>query len=196
MVGMLYFCGVGLMKEMYTMKKILTVSAALFIALSSIAQEHLSFMGIPIEGSMKSFCEQLADKGFENIGNEGSVAMFTGVFTGREAYVGVDSDDTGNNVYSVAVAFEPSHEWRVLVDTYNYYKDLYTRKYGEPKSTIEQNKAIQSDGSNGQLMAEVNDRKATWCSLRRCIHLLSRRSKRGSQDTEILGGYLSQVGRL
>lgn len=35
-----------------------------------MAQEHLSFKGIPIEGSMTEFCQKLKTKGFTSIGQE------------------------------------------------------------------------------------------------------------------------------
>lgn len=49
--------------------------------------------------------------------------------------------------------FDSSGEWNILVNTYDYYKDLYIRKYGEPTVSRENNPA-RSD-SNIALMAEV-----------------------------------------
>ena len=148
------------------MKKSIFVLVALFLGLTSMAQEHLSFKGISIEGSMESFCEKLADKGFTELGNDGNTTLFTGDFTGRNATVGVISDDDGENVYSVVVLFDSSGEWNVLVSTYKYYKDLYTRKYGKPTKTIEKNSELMSmNPSNTGLMAEVHQGRVTWGSL-------------------------------
>ena len=80
--------------------------------------------------------------------------MFTGDLTGRKATVGVTATDDGKNVFAVIVFFDPSGEWNTLVNTYDYYKDLYTRKYGEPTISKENNPA-RSD-SNTALMAEVH----------------------------------------
>ncbi len=147
------------------MKKSIFVLVALFLGLTSMAQEHLSFKGIPIEGSMQDFCSKLEDKGFTEMGNDGNTTLFTGDFTGRDATVGVISDDDGENVYSVVVLFDPSGEWNVLVSTYKYYKDLYTRKYGKPKKTVERNRQVELDGSNTGLMAEVHQGRVAWGSL-------------------------------
>lgn len=38
------------------MKKIFITLAVFFAAVNMMAQEHLSFKGIPIEGSMTEFC--------------------------------------------------------------------------------------------------------------------------------------------
>ena len=43
------------------MKKILITLTVLFAVIDIMAQEHLSFKGIPIEGSMTEFCQKLKD---------------------------------------------------------------------------------------------------------------------------------------
>lgn len=137
------------------MRKFLVTITLLFAVINIMAQEHLSFKGIPIEGSMTEFCQKLKAKGFISIGRENNITMFSGDFTGRKATVGVTATDDGKNVFAVVVLFEPSGEWNTLVNTYNYYKDLYTRKYGEPTISKENNPA-RSD-SNTALMAEVHE---------------------------------------
>lgn len=136
------------------MKRISASLILLFAAICIMAQEHLSFKGIPIEGSMTSFCQKLKTKGFTSIGRDSNITLFTGDFTGREATVGVTASDDGKNVFAVIVFFDPSGEWNALVNTYDYYKDLYTRKYGEPAISKENNPALSD--SNTALMAEVH----------------------------------------
>lgn len=126
----------------------------LFAVISLMAQEHLSFKGIPIEGSMTAFCQKLKAKGFTSIGSENNLTLFTGDFTGRNATVGVTATDDGKDVFAVVVLFDPSDEWNALVNTYDYYKDLYTRKYGKPSISKEKNPALSD--SNTALMAEVH----------------------------------------
>lgn len=135
------------------MKKILITLTVLFAVIDIMAQEHLSFKGIPIEGSMTEFCQKLKSKGFTSIGRENNITLFSGDFTGRQATVGVTATDDGKNVFAVVVLFDPSGEWNTLVNTYDYYKDLYTRKYGKP--TISKNNPAHLD-SNTALMAEVH----------------------------------------
>ena len=126
----------------------------LFAVISLMAQEHLSFKGIPIEGSMTAFCQKLKAKGFTSIGSENNLTLFTGDFTGRNATVGVTATDDGKDVFAVVVLFDPSGEWNALINTYDYYKDLYTRKYGKPSISKEKNPALSD--SNTALMAEVH----------------------------------------
>ena len=61
----------------------------LFAVINIMAQEHLSFKGIPIEGSMTAFCQKLKAKGFTQMGRDNNVTMFTGDFTGRQQSVSV-----------------------------------------------------------------------------------------------------------
>lgn len=144
------------------MKKIFISFIILLATVNIMAQEHLSFKGIPIEGSMTEFCKKLKTKGFTPIGQENSVTLFSGDFTGREATVGVTATDDGKNVFAVVVLFNPSKEWNTLVNTYDYYKDLYTRKYGEPTISKEKNPALSD--SNTALMAEVHQGRVVYGS--------------------------------
>ncbi len=134
------------------MKKILASLAVFLAAINIMAQEHLSFKGIPIEGSMTEFCQKLKTKGFTSIGQENNISLFTGDFTGREATVGVTATDDGKNVFAVVVLFEPSGEWNTLVNTYDYYKDLYTRKYGKPSISKEKNPALMAEVHQGTVV--------------------------------------------
>lgn len=68
------------------MKKLIVSFAFVLIALTSYAQsssEHLTFKGIPIEGSMTEFCQKLKSKGFTSIGSENNLALFMGDFTAQ-----------------------------------------------------------------------------------------------------------------
>ena len=136
------------------MRKLVITFTMLFAVISLMAQEHLSFKGIPIEGSMTAFCQKLKAKGFTSIGSENYLTLFTGDFTGRNATVGVTATDDGKDVFAVVVLFDPSGEWNALINTYDYYKDLYTRKYGKPSISKEKNPALSD--SNTALMAEVH----------------------------------------
>ena len=73
----------------YIMKKILASLAVFLAAINIMAQEHLSFKGIPIEGSMTEFCQKLKTKGFTSIGQENNISLFTGDFTGPLCLQGI-----------------------------------------------------------------------------------------------------------
>lgn len=145
------------------MKRAVFTIVVLFVALICSAQEHLTFKGIPIEGSMVSFCQKLKAKGYTQINRDNKITLFTGDFTGRSATIGVVAGDDGKNVFSVAVLFDASEEWNTLVSTYEYYKDLYTRKYGNPATSVE-NIPEYAD-SNTSKMLRLHEGEVTWASL-------------------------------
>lgn len=166
------------------MKKILFTLALVLSAIRVTAQEHLSFMGIPITGSMTEFCEKLKAKGFTlmDMDRENNYSFFSGNFTGRHATILVHSLDDGADVESLMVSFNPSEEWKTLATAYDYYKDLYTSKYGEPTNSREYNPA-RTD-SNTALMAEVHqgtvDYFSFWLVTGGAIRLTLRKSSTGN----------------
>lgn len=144
------------------MKKLIVSFAFVLIALTSYTQsssEHLTFKGIPIEGSMTEFCRKLKAKGFTSIDRENN--LYKGDFTGRNATISVAATDDGKSVFGVAVLFDGSGEWNTLVDMYGYYKDLYTRKYGDPSISNEKNSASDSNYSK---MHKLNQGAVVWSS--------------------------------
>lgn len=145
------------------MKKFILSLVFCCFALFGFAQEHLSFKGIPITGSMTSFCQKLRAKGFTQIGAEGNIRLFKGDFTGRQATVGAVAADNGQDVFSVAVFFDESDSWNTLVSTYQHYKDLYIEKYGNPTRCVENNPSTHD--SNTSLMYELFQGRVTYVSI-------------------------------
>lgn len=96
------------------------------------------------------------------MGSTDNVAIFIGDFTGRQATIGVKATDNGQDVHSVIVVFDNSRDWKNLVGTYNYYKELYNRKYGKPTSCREYNPSRSND--NIILMGELTQGTVTYTS--------------------------------
>lgn len=142
------------------MKHIILSIMLLCTAICGFTQEHLSFKGIPIEGSMTSFCQKLKAKGLVQIGSEGNVRLFKGDFTGRSATIGAVATDNGQDVFAVAVFFDQTDSWNTLVTTYNHYKDLYIEKYGQPSQCVENNPSTSD--SNISLMYELSQGRVTY----------------------------------
>lgn len=145
------------------MKKFLFTLVLACISLWSFSQEHLSFKGIPITGSITTFCQKLKAKGFVQQASQGNVRLFKGDFTGRQASVGVVAADNGQDVFTVAVFFDESDSWNTLVNTYEHYKDLYIEKYGQPTQCVENNPS--NSDSNTSLMYELYQGRVTYASI-------------------------------
>ncbi len=145
------------------MKKYLILFLLCILSVCVYGQEHLSFKGIPITGSMTTFCQKLKAKGFVQVGSEGNIRLFKGDFTGRQATVGAVAADNGQDVFTVAVFFDESDSWNTLVNTYEHYKDLYIEKYGKPTQCVENNPS-RSD-SNTSLMYELFQGRVTYACI-------------------------------
>lgn len=145
------------------MKQLLFTLCIICSVFFANAQEHLSFKGIPIEGSITTFCQKLMAKGFSQIGKEKNIRLFKGNFTGRNASVAVEATDNGQDVHTVYVIFDESDSWKVLVNTYEQYKDLYIEKYGQPSKCMEYNPSHTE--TNTSQMLDLNEGKVTYASI-------------------------------
>ena len=115
-------------------KSLLLLMLVSLLALTSFAQtEHMKFMGIPIDGSLKSFCSQLKKKGFDRDPYETrrkDSRIYIGEFAGHNSKVFVYSDAKSNNVHSVIVNI-PSYEEDVALSIYNNLRQMLIEKYSE-----------------------------------------------------------------
>lgn len=73
--------------------------------------QHMSFLDIPINGSLSSFQNKLANKGFKYNQTESRIApygerVFTGVLNGHKARISVFYDRKTKNVYEVELSME------------------------------------------------------------------------------------------
>ncbi len=100
--------------------------------------EHLTFKGIPIDGTLKEFTAKLKQKGFTHISSEEGVALFSGDFAGYKNCTAIAvSSKERDLVCKVAVIF-PSHDkWSELESDYMSLKRMLTEKYGEPSECVE-----------------------------------------------------------
>ena len=116
------------------MKKLFFTMLLCVISISVSAQAHLTFKGVPIDGSLTSFVEKLKAKGFTSVVNNSDGATMKGNFGGKICKIRVGITKTSKKVYLVIVQVEESDSWRTLKSTYNEYKSLLTTKYGKGKS--------------------------------------------------------------
>ena len=116
------------------MKKLFFAMLLCVISISVSAQEHLTFKGIPIDGSMNSFVEKLKAKGFEPIVVESEGAILKGDFGGNICKTVIFVTKTSKKVHTVGVEVEKSNSWSTLKSTYNDYKSSLTTKYGKGES--------------------------------------------------------------
>ena len=118
------------------MKRILTIAVFIFSFMFVMAQtpnNHLTFKGIPITGTLENFARELGAKGFENIYSDKSCVGFKGEFAGYSGCnIYVFKVPNRNIVYRVGVCLPEKSSWERLEEEYNKFKGMLTSKYGEP----------------------------------------------------------------
>ena len=123
------------------MKRILTIVAFIFSFMFVMAQtpnKYLTFMGIPITGTLENFAQKMEDKGLKKISLAKNAIMFEGEFAGySECKIFVYKVPNRNVVHRVFVFFPKESSWADLEKEYYKFKGMLTNKYGEPASHSE-----------------------------------------------------------
>ncbi|WP_278820537.1 hypothetical protein [Hoylesella nanceiensis] len=127
------------------MKRILIALLFIFSCIGVMAQntnEHLKFMGIPINGTLESFTQKLVAKKIKSIQAAEGVGLFNGTFAGKnDCNIFVATVPNRNIVSKVVVCLPPRETWAWLESDYNQFKQMLTSKYGEPLQHSETFKA-------------------------------------------------------
>ena len=101
--------------------------------------KHLTFKGVPIDGTLKKFVRKMKAAGFtyEN-GKKGSVTL-QGDFAGyKDCSIYVSALQNKDLVCSIGVLFPTFPDWESLERHYHKLKEKLTTKYGEPTETVEE----------------------------------------------------------
>ena len=145
------------------MKRILTIAAFIFSFMFVMAQtsnNHLTFKGIPITGTLEDFAQKMEAKGFRKISSATNFIAFEGEFAGySECKIFVHKVPNRNIVHKVVVFFPKESSWARLEEEYNKFKGMLTNKYGEPTLRSEKFKEgalTFSDSAKMRLLKEGN----------------------------------------
>ncbi len=146
------------------MKAKLLFLILLLLPITIFAQsEHLTFKGIPIDGTLRQFSSQLTQKGFIKLGSENGQAMLTGDFAGyKDCYVFVSSVDQKDLVYLVGVMFPALDQWGLLEANYTKLKKMLTTKYGEPSEVVENFQSMVQPRNDSDKLYELKFDRCTY----------------------------------
>ena len=118
------------------MKRILIALLFIFSCIGAMAQnanDHLKFMGIPINGTLESFTQKLVAKGLKREHAWDNALLLKGTFAGKSGSgVCVMRVPSRNIVYKVVVCLPSKDTWEWLENDYKEFKEMLTTKYGEP----------------------------------------------------------------
>lgn len=122
------------------MKIIILTLTLLLTAMLTFAQstEHLSFKGVPIDGTLSEYVTKMKQNGFLLLSTENEIAILSGDFAGyKDCKVGVSTLKQKDLVYKIVVLFPNKETWSTLSGNYFDLKQMLTEKYGEPSEVFE-----------------------------------------------------------
>lgn len=126
------------------MKKTLLAFFLIFTLSISFAQtttdssKHLSFKGVPIDGTLDQYVLKMKKSGFTLTSTSDGTAILQGDFAGyKDCYVGVSTLKQKDIVHKIGVIFPDRDTWSALSGNYFNLKEMLTEKYGKPTETVE-----------------------------------------------------------
>jgi hypothetical protein len=139
------------------MKKIFVSFFALLFSLMVFAQgEHLKFKGIPIDGELSAFMNEMQKQGFVREAKYENGAIFLGKFAGvNDCYVLVHCPE--GVVTAISVMFPFSDTWDELYGRFSSLKDMLTKKYGYPEVSKEEFQSYTPSSDGMKLFAVEQD---------------------------------------
>ena len=105
---------------------------------STNSEKHMTFKGVPIDGTLNEYVSKMKQSGFTLIGSEDGVAMLKGDFAAyKDCIIGVATLKGKDLVSKITVIFPNRDTWATLASNYFNLKELLTEKYGEPSEVVE-----------------------------------------------------------
>lgn len=143
------------------MKRLFSLLLFAITALSSFAQtkadssKHLSFKGVPIDGTLAEYVSKMKQNGFTHKGTKDGIAILEGDFASyKNCTVGVSTLKQKDLVSKIHVIFPDRETWSALSSNYFNLKDLLTEKYGKPSESVEEFQGYTPD-DDGSKITEV-----------------------------------------
>lgn len=137
------------------MKKIL-LTMLLLAGLSAAAQTgHLTFKGVPIDGTLNEFVGKLKQKGFTQLGKEQGMAILEGDFASFKGCTVAVYEHESGLVNRVGVMFPERDTWSLLYNDYSKLKEMLTQKYGKPSEETEEFQSYSTPRDDNSRMHEV-----------------------------------------
>lgn len=129
----------------------------------SVETQHLTFKGVPIDGTLKEYVEAMKKAGFvykEKTSDGG--AILTGDFAGyKNCRIKVSTLNNCDVVNIIFVQFSDKETWSSLISDYENLKTMLTKKYGKSKKCSEKFTSYVGD-SNGLKMHALRNGEYEW----------------------------------
>ncbi|MCL3851445.1 hypothetical protein M1P97_09120 [Parabacteroides sp. GYB001] len=126
--------------------------------------DHLEFKDIQIDGNINSFVEKMKQNGFVLVTPmKDNLTAMSGNFVGKKCEIYILSTPKTKKACKVVVFLPESENWSDIKSDYFSYKDLYTKKYGDPKDSFNFFTKPYYEG-DGYEMQALRKKKCTYAS--------------------------------
>lgn len=141
----------------------------LAIKLASFAQTespHLSFKGVPIDGSLNEYVQKMKQKGFDYVGTQDGTAILMGDFAAyKGCTIGVSTLKQKDLVSKIIVVFPSYNTWSSLSNCYFNLKEMLTEKYGKPAEVVEKFQGYSQPTDDNSRMHELRMDRCNYYSI-------------------------------
>jgi len=143
---------------------ILTLILSLTVMLTfAQTSEHLSFKGVPIDGTLNEYVSKMRNSGFTLIKIKDGVAKLKGDFAAyKGCIIGITTIKGKDLVSKITVIFPERDTWSSLSSNYYNLKELLTEKYGEPFEAVEKFNTYSEPNDDDSKMYEVKMNKCKY----------------------------------
>ena len=125
------------MRKLFSSLFLTMIALASFAQVKSDSSKHLSFKGVPIDGTLADYVLKMKKNGFTHKGTKDGIAILEGDFASyKNCIVGVSTLKQKDLVSKIAVMFPDRETWSSLSSNYFNLKDLLTEKYGKPSESV------------------------------------------------------------
>ena len=135
---------------------LLLFASTILISLAQDKSEHLSFKGVPIDGTLNEYVSKMKAAGFSYLGTQDGTAGF------KSCTVGVSTLKAVNVVSTIGVIFPSHNDWSSLERDYDHLNSMLTQKYGEPTEVVEQFQSRTNPNTNNEKLHELMMDRCTW----------------------------------
>ena len=129
------------------MKRIVTILVCLLCTLVILAEQHLMFRTLPIDGNLKSAVKEVKKWGFMGMKIK-NVAALMGTLDGEDVMVTLVATPETNTLFSATIIYEGTKQWEEAMAKYQTINASMTAQYGEPTEVISKWEAPYSIDNN------------------------------------------------
>lgn len=149
------------------MKRLFSTLLCAIIAFSAFAQsEHLTFKGVPIDGTLNEYIDKMKEAGFDYIGKQDGMAILMGDFAGyKGCIIGVNTLQSLDIVNMIGVIFPEADDWSTLTNTYEHLKSMLTLKYGRHNDCVEEFQGYSQPRTDNDRLHKLKFDSCTWYTI-------------------------------